>query len=41
MRDDQNKWLKREEILQAELCLAMHTYEPRVLIDSGEWIYQM
>ena len=36
MHDDHNMWLKREEFLNAELRLAMHTYEPRVIIESGE-----
>ena len=35
MRNDKDLWVKREEVLQAELKLALHTYQPKVIIKSG------
>lgn len=35
MHDDKEQWRIREKVLQSELKLALHTYQPKVVIESG------
>lgn len=41
MHDDKEQWRIREKVLQSELKLALHTYQPKVVIESGVGVMSM